>query len=81
MPWRCVWGGLGVPLSCREGWPLGCEGRPGNSGTFLHFTVGGNVDWKCLYKGVLPTVICMRFWELLFIDVQGGIISCKRRLL
>ena len=39
-----------------KGRPLGCEGRPGNSCTFLQFTVGGNLGWKCLYKGVLPTV-------------------------
>ena len=39
-----------------KGWPLGCEGRPGNSCTFLQFTVGGNLGWKCLCKGVLPTM-------------------------
>ena len=39
-----------------KGRPLGCEGRPGNSCTFLQFTVGGNLGWKCLYKGVLPTM-------------------------
>ena len=48
----------------RKGRPLGCEGRPGNSCTFLQFTVGGNLGWKCLYKGVLPTVNCRRFWKL-----------------
>ena len=70
VPWRCVWRGLGVPLSWREGRHLGYEGRPGNSCTFLQFTVGGNLSWKCLYKGVLPTMqqIC---------SVVGATILCR----
>ena len=56
----CPGGMFGEGWACHclvgRGRPLGCEGRPINSCTFLQFTVGSNLGWKCLYKGVLPTM-------------------------
>ena len=70
----CPGGASGEGWACHclggKGWPLGCEGRPGNSCTFLQFTVGGNLGWKCLCKGVLPTMqqIC---------SAVGATIPCR----